>query len=78
MFVSEDGRWRVSTISLNGRERVRVECSNIADAPVHGDGAHRTGIISGPGGWYWVADLAGPADVERYVPLVSLREISNG
>ena len=69
---SSDGHWQVRTISLNGRELLRIE----HDTPVmpvsatHG----RVGPTQGPGGWWLQEDVATSTEVERYVPLAELEE----
>lgn len=76
-FITDDGNWRLSVISLTGRQLLRLECRRIEDVPLRGSGAQRVGVIKGPGGWYWVADLAEPATVERYIPLAAFSEVND-
>jgi hypothetical protein len=75
-FITEDSTWRVSQISLDGQPLLRIETHDVQNAPVHFDGAHRTGIVTGPGGWMWVKDVTTPAEVAEFVPLDELVEIS--
>lgn len=73
-FTSADGLWQVMPITLNGRELLRISTKSIEKARLHWTGSTRIGLVKGPGGWYWVADVKTPAEVEQYVPLAELSE----
>jgi hypothetical protein len=69
-FISTDGTWRVTVISLDDEQLLRVESTDIGNAGVDARGVIHTGI------WYWVTDVRTPADVERLVPLAELKEVT--
>ena len=75
-MTSRDGHWRVSVISLDGTEYLRVAHDTAAGIPgglpVHQDGAGRAGTVRVAGGWFLVGDFTSPEQVGRYVPLSEL------
>lgn len=75
-WVSNDGKWKVTPISLNGVQLLRVESSSLQEAvkPVPGTGMVRPHVVKSAGSWYWIADVKTVADVEAWVPLEELNE----
>jgi hypothetical protein len=77
-YVSKDGHWHLSVISIDGRQVIRVEHDTVKlpdghTVPVHQDAAKRAGIDRTAHGWL-VADVASVADAARYVDLSTLQE----
>jgi hypothetical protein len=76
IWRSRDAHWTVRTISLNGRELLRVE----ADHPVMPAGevpGRRTGPCQLYPGWWLQAEVSHVSQVEQFVQLAELTEISN-
>jgi hypothetical protein len=67
MYVSRDGHWRVSVISLDNRSLLRIE----HDQPVVSTGG--TPVATSPG-WFWAADVRDVSGIETYVPLGDLQK----
>lgn len=72
-MISRDGHWRVTVISLDGQQRLRVQHDEPSGIPWHG-GPNRYGPVKMAGGWFLAEDVRTPAEVERYVPLWELED----
>jgi hypothetical protein len=79
-YLSRDGEWRVTRISIDTtghgpRELLRIECRDLTKISLHtskdGPGL-RVGPLLGPGGWFQGPDVRMPAEVAQYVPLREL------
>lgn len=76
-YVSMDGHWHVSVVTVDDVQRVRVEFDAVImpdgrTVPVHWDRTgRRCGTVRTAHG-FLVADLRSVADVERYVSLAEL------
>ena len=75
MFVSRDGHWKVTAVTMDDQPLLRVLHDTMTGTPVHQVDANRAGSIRMAGGWFWAGDVRSPADVERFVPLAELTEI---
>ncbi|HEX3958064.1 MAG TPA: hypothetical protein VHZ03_15730 [Trebonia sp.] len=78
-YVSRDGHWHLSVITLDGRELIRIEHDTFGlpggkFAPVLQDRTNRAGSQRTAFG-FLVADVASAADVTRYVALSELQEV---
>jgi hypothetical protein len=68
-WLSRDGHWRVTVISLDGRTLLRVEHDRVQGTPLHVAPTRRQG------GWFLAGDVSDVSQVERFVPLSELQEI---
>jgi hypothetical protein len=73
MFISTDGNWRVSTVTLDGRDWLRVE--SIEPITVTGR-CGKTTTERSADGWYKAGDVLSPEQIEQWVPLDELREVN--
>lgn len=78
-YVSSDGHWTVTVVSLNGRQRIRVTHDTVLlsdghAVPAHQVDARRCGTVRMADG-FLVANLTDVAEVERYVPLAELTRL---
>lgn len=78
VYESANHHWRVSVISIDGKQRVRVEYYRPQvpglGVPVQHDGKHRCGPHFTRFG-VLVADAPNVAEVERYVQLERLEKV---
>lgn len=72
-MTSADGHWRVSVISRDGEQLLRVERDS-PDVSVQRDCRTRCGTVQTGKGWFLAGDVKTPAEVERWVPLAELAE----
>lgn len=77
MFQSRDGRWRVTSVTIDGQPLLRVLHDSVLGTPVQQVAGKRAGIVRMAGGWYLAGDVSSPADVERFVPLAELTEVTS-
>lgn len=75
LWRSSDGHHQVRTISLNGRELLRVEVDNPV-MPANEIPGRRTGPCQLSTGWWLQAYVGSPIEVERFVPLASLEIVT--
>lgn len=74
-FISNDGHWRVSVISRDGTQLMRIE----HDSPLvaaRAAGRRQRGPEQTAAGWWLAACVRTPADVAAYVPLEELTEVT--
>lgn len=72
-MTSADGHWRVSVISRDGEQLLRVERDS-PDVPAQRTGSSRCGTVQTADRWFLAGDVRTPAEVERWVPLAELAE----
>jgi hypothetical protein len=76
VFESRDGEWRITSITLNGRDLLRVTCRSVQNAPIHADHVgHRSGLIRVAGSRWLVKDARTIAQVAEIVSLDQLTEV---
>lgn len=71
-YLSMDGKYRVSVISRDGHQRIRVECSFPVEVTVRP--GTRAGAVRTGNGWYLAKDCRTVAEVEQFTPLADLVE----
>lgn len=78
MFVSRDGRFRVTVISRDGQQLYRISHKGIrvnGHVILHA-GPDRIGPIELGNGWWLVEDTPNPQGIVKWVPLEELEEQS--